>query len=83
MVQVGQVFQVADVFEVAGQVEELAVLVPVQVGFAEWPDPQTILLVEQEVTPDVVEHDRVLARVHVWKLAPDNCQRFHLRAISM
>lgn len=78
VVELSEVIKVGDGLEVAGQLQQLAVVLPVLVSVAERTDFQPRLRVHQEVAPYVVEHDRVARRV-LRVLAPNHAQRLHLR----
>jgi hypothetical protein len=59
VIELSEVIQVGDGLEIAGQLQQLTVVLPVLVGVAERTDFQPRLRVHQEVAPYVVEHDRV------------------------
>ena len=65
-----------------GQVEKLPIFVSIEVGFTEGSDSQAILGIQEEIAPDIVEHDGIFARVHVREFPPNNSKRFDLQVIK-
>lgn len=79
VIHLGEIAAVdGQVFQVLGQVQQLAILIAIKMRLPERPYPQSVLRVHDEIPAYIVEHYRVLAGV-LLEFTPDNSQGFYLK----
>lgn len=59
VLQVAQILELTDLLEIRRQLQKFPVLCPIAVGILVGLNLQPILWIHQEITAQVIEHDRV------------------------
>jgi len=58
--------------------DKFSICFTIEMGVTKWSDAKSVLRIQQKVSSDVIEHDRILTTEELIEFSPDNCQWLNL-----